>query len=300
MADADSGTQVEEKPTKPRRALWARFVHRIIRQARKRKAEKQPEAASDKAARRTAAATIAIAALTLVMVGVNYFQWREIHAGGTDTHDLAIAAGQQAVATKAIADLTAKQIESQRAAIDVGFKSVVAPITFHDNSISANFSILIVNDGALPARNVRVRYKPSPIQWGNDIFSAPRKRQEELCNSGPTQSVAEKQFTDPITIFSGRSVEQQLNFGMSFASSDLVELPNDPHKTQRVFPIVVGCVDYQSGSFPQQHQTPFIFEIHRKSIYKGEDLPTLLYVGRDVPIQDIWIIQYRFGQGKSY
>jgi hypothetical protein len=35
---------------------------------------------------------------------ISYFQWREMHSGGVDTHDLAIAAKAQADATKAEAD----------------------------------------------------------------------------------------------------------------------------------------------------------------------------------------------------
>jgi hypothetical protein len=104
-------------------------------------------------------------------------QWYEMHAGGVDTHDLAVAAGKQADrtkeivdqmklqagathdlavaagkqadASKALADLTAKQftasqqlVESQRASISVSFGRVINPITFHDGSPSIVFSVL--------------------------------------------------------------------------------------------------------------------------------------------------------------
>lgn len=106
LKDAESRPQATLKPTKPHRPLWARFVHHVIRESRKRKSKKQPETVADRAARRTASATIAIAVLTLVLAIVNYFQWHEIHAGGIDTHNLAVAAGNQATWTQRLATNT--------------------------------------------------------------------------------------------------------------------------------------------------------------------------------------------------
>jgi hypothetical protein len=92
MEDAAKSAEVKATTKREKRPLWVRFIHYSIRQARKRKAQKHPEPAADKAARRTANATIAIAALTLVLAVVSYFQWKEIHEGSTDTHNLAESA----------------------------------------------------------------------------------------------------------------------------------------------------------------------------------------------------------------
>ena len=40
----------------------------------------------------------------VIAAGISFFQWREMHSGGEDTHDLALAAKAQADATKAEAD----------------------------------------------------------------------------------------------------------------------------------------------------------------------------------------------------
>lgn len=46
----------------------------------------------------------AIAFLTIGIVALAYMQWQEMHSGGSDTHDLAVAAGQQAKRMKELAE----------------------------------------------------------------------------------------------------------------------------------------------------------------------------------------------------
>ena len=104
METSEKSTEVEPQAKRKVRPLWVRFVHYSIRQYRKKKAEKKPEAPVDKAALRTANATIAIASFTLVLVVVSYFQWKEIRDGGKDTHNLAVAAGNQATWTRNLAE----------------------------------------------------------------------------------------------------------------------------------------------------------------------------------------------------
>jgi hypothetical protein len=57
---------------------------------------------------------IAIVLLTCVIAGAAIFQWREMHTGATDTHDLAVAAKTQAEAAKAQADATKIQAENTK------------------------------------------------------------------------------------------------------------------------------------------------------------------------------------------
>jgi hypothetical protein len=289
-------------------------------------------------------ATLRWAKLAVGMSGVAALfvclQWYEMHSGGQDTHDLAVAAGEQADrtrdlvdqmklqagathdlavaagkqadASKALTDLTAKQftasqrlIESQRASISVAFASVINPITFHDGALSFVFSVTLKNNGSLAANKVKVRYKPYFSQWGNNIFSEPMERQRDFCskpNISRDSRIALRGLTneDAVTILPSDAKEWQINFGMGGPiDSDIIEWPPAESKlpqTKRVYPIVVGCVDYQSGVMTEPHQTGFIFEIKR-----GDPrMPSFISLGEDVRRDDAVVEQYFFGQGKSY
>jgi len=236
----------------------------------------------------------------------------EVRKGGADTHELAVAAGRQADASKALADLTAKQftasqrlVESQRASISVAFASVLNPVTFHDGALSFAFSVTMRNNGRLPANKVKVRYKPYFSQWGNNIFSEPMERQRDFCgnpNISRDSRIALRGLTneDALTILPGEPKEWQINFGMGQpVDSDIIEWPppeSNLPQTKRVYPIVVGCVDYQSGVMTEPHQTGFIFEIKRGD----RRMPTFITLGEDVRREDAVVEQYFFGQGKSY
>jgi hypothetical protein len=218
----------------------------------------------------------------------------------TQAMRLATASQQQdAVLTK---QYTASQqvIESQRASISVDFLQVLNPVTFHDGGLSEAFSILLKNNGQISATNVLVRFKPSFILWGNDEFTKPKKRQAELCDKPPTSDEKALAASAPITIFPGGVKEVQINFGVGKPSEiEIIKWPPDATKqTSRVHPIVVGCIDYQSGAIPGNHQTGFIFDIERTS----QDPVGLSFItfGTDVPRQNVVITKYYFSQGKEY
>lgn len=89
-------------------AIWP--VGYIKRKMHERAAKHKEESSTDRAARISAVATawMAIFTLVLVLVGIGtYFilknQLKEMHEGGTDTHDLAVAAGKQATQTEELA-----------------------------------------------------------------------------------------------------------------------------------------------------------------------------------------------------
>lgn len=236
----------------------------------------------------------------------------EMKAGRADTHALSVAAGKQADASSALADLTARQftasqllIESQRALISVAFASVLNPITFHGGGLSFAFSVTMKNDGRLPAKKVKVRFTPYFSQWGSTLFSEPMERQRGFCNKPNMSRDSRTAFEgltneDALTIISGDTKESQINFGMGAPTdSDIIRWPPDEAhlpQTKRVFPIVVGCIDYQSGAMPEPHQTGFIFQIQR-----GDPrMPTFITFGENVRREDVVVVQYFFGQGKSY
>ncbi len=95
----------------PRENRWVRFVGYIKRKVNERKAKKQNETPTDKAARRTAVATIWMAIFTFVLASTSGFtiwilknQLTEMHEGGIDTHVLAEAAEDGAGAASDQAD----------------------------------------------------------------------------------------------------------------------------------------------------------------------------------------------------
>lgn len=93
-----------------RETRWVRFVGYIKRKANERRTKKQNETPTDKAARRTAVATIWMAIFTFVLASTSGLtililknQLKEMHEGGLDTHTLAQAADTQA---KKMADMS--------------------------------------------------------------------------------------------------------------------------------------------------------------------------------------------------
>jgi len=225
---------------------------------------------------------------------------------------LAVEGGKQADAARALADLTAKQfsasqqvIESQRASISVAFASVLNPVTFHDGGLSLAFSVTLKNNGRLPANKVKVRFKPYFSRWGKNIFSEPMERQRDYCsapNITRDSRIALRGLTneDAVTVLPGDTKAWDINLGMGPPTdSEIIEWPPAESRlpqTKRVFPIIVGCVDYQSGVMTNAHQTGFIFEIQR-----GDPrMPSFITFGEDVPRENVIVGQYFFGQGKSY
>lgn len=228
------------------------------------------------------------------------------------------AANTQAGASRTLAGITAKQFsfneqiaESQRAAISVEVYRILNPLTFHQGALSEAFSILLINNGQIRATDIVMRFKPSFIQWGQDEFVEPSKRQAALCDKPPTSE--EEKFSEVApngnVIFAGGHEEMQINFGMAAPTQEeIIEWPPDSAykqnpglavpQTGRVHPIIVGCVDYRSGSMPGKHQTGFIFDIEKTGESPG--LPTFINLGVDVPQQNLIISKYYFSQGKNY
>ncbi len=229
-------------------------------------------------------------------------------AGLGRTELLAIHAGEQATAANRIATLTAKQfdqnqrlVESQRASIEVSFLRVLNPITFSDiGGMSEAFSIVFKNSGGLPANLTAVRWKVIFVQWGDDFFKVPGEKQTELCDRPPTEDERRSIIT-PITIFKDSAMEWQINFGVGKAlDSELIKWPpNQSIQTLRIYPVIVGCVDYQSGAMQNAHQTGFIYTLERIG-EGGPTMPSLINNGVNVPKENVMVTRYFFSQGKAY
>lgn len=97
MEENKARQDADPKVEQPRNSWWARLVGYVKRKRHERKTKKKQETPVDRAARRTANATVWIAAFTVVMALVAVGTLYEIVDGGSDTHDLARAAMVQAM-----------------------------------------------------------------------------------------------------------------------------------------------------------------------------------------------------------
>lgn len=111
MEDAGDSAQPDLEGKKPSDSWWVRFISYVKnRTTHERRTKKQKESPVDRAARRTAAATIWMAVFTVILTLVSggtllilKRQLKEMQDGGTDTHKLAQAAGDQATWTQRLA-----------------------------------------------------------------------------------------------------------------------------------------------------------------------------------------------------
>jgi hypothetical protein len=90
--------KIDEPRTPPMRSIWS--ISEIKRKLHERKAKYEHETPPDKASRRTANATVAIAWFTVVLALVGALTLYEVIGGGSDTAKLAQAAVDQALAMK--------------------------------------------------------------------------------------------------------------------------------------------------------------------------------------------------------
>lgn len=245
------------------------------------------------------------------------------------TQTLADRMKDQAENTKALVNLTAKQVtsnqellESQEASLAVSFGRVFNPIIFQAGAPSIVFSVILQNAGAIKATHVAIRFKPYYSLWGNKMFTEPLEKQRDFC-AGPPPSqqvwgwqngkrVNLKGLTDyTVTIDARATFERELNFGMSKPTdAEIIKWPpadaiqGNPTRpvTNRIYPVVVGCIDYQSGAMPEKHQTGFIFEVQEAYSDPAvpNAVPTFIHYGTDVPREKVLIMPFYFGQGKKY
>lgn len=98
MSDTANSTKATPEVKEPRHHWGTRFVGYVKRKLHQRRAKKQHEKPADRAARRTATATVWMAIFTVVLATVSgltllvlRLQLKEMHEGGIDTHALADA-----------------------------------------------------------------------------------------------------------------------------------------------------------------------------------------------------------------
>jgi hypothetical protein len=115
LEDTGDSTQPDPPIQHPHRHRWSWLIRYIKRELHKRRAKKQQESPTDRAARKTSSATIWIAVFTVVLAFVSGFTLYEVIEGSSDTHTLAEAAKRQAeVASYALCETQRNNLIEQR------------------------------------------------------------------------------------------------------------------------------------------------------------------------------------------
>ena len=180
MADHKPGNGADSPTKNPQLERVMRSIQKIKCYFNDRRAQKQKESTQDRASRRTANATIAIAFLTIAVVvvgGLQYLIFKaqlkvmadqlvEMKGTGTQTDQIidnnkklaeaavrqAAAAENSAIAAGRVAEITSdNSVRQLRAYIGVKIKS------FEIKKGGALVLVTIKNNGATPARNVFIR-----------------------------------------------------------------------------------------------------------------------------------------------
>jgi len=81
MVNAQDGKETDPPGAQPRPSRWARFIGNIERNFHERKTKKEQENPTDRMARRTANATVAIAIFTIVLAIVGAVTLIEVIGG---------------------------------------------------------------------------------------------------------------------------------------------------------------------------------------------------------------------------
>ena len=96
MEDKQDRQSSNPQPAQLNEPWRTRLIAYIERKLHERAAKKKQESAQDRLAQRTANATVWIAIFTVVLAGAALLTLWQVIAGGSDTHDLALAAKSQA------------------------------------------------------------------------------------------------------------------------------------------------------------------------------------------------------------
>lgn len=237
-----------------------RGIQKIKRYFQERAAAKKLESPQDRASRRTATATVAIAFLTLAVVvvgGLQYLIFKgqlkvmadqliEMRGTGTQTDALIET-------NKKLAQATIKQADVAEAAQ----RAWLAPTHFSFANLSYAAEPLVIrvfyqNVGREPARGVRnwlgYGYIRSPVpaepsQWGKNLnwHEMTEIKPAEMCRK---VSATQQSVVYPNSTF-GFSLDIKTNEGMKIPISALPELFVEV-KEKRAIYFVMGCLSYET------------------------------------------------------
>jgi hypothetical protein len=266
--------------------MWG--IGYIKRKLQERRAKYEAQTPEEKAAWRTANATVAIAIFTVVLAFVGVFTLHEVIEGGNDTHALAVAAGEQAQAAATQARINQMQLEiNQRPWIAV--KSVTALLFKwqpYMGSLAFNVEpkITYTNLGTFPAAGIRVTQQLFfANQYRSDFLVNVKQRQRQLCEGASQSSKAEnRDFVQ--TLYPGRDGIYSVGLGLNPPTKEEVR-----ERDKIITPVLVGCIFYQYLSSPTVHYTGFIFLVERgpKPEEGSGQTSYSLTFGEDVPIEKV-------------
>ncbi len=235
-----------------RSALLKRSSNRIITKAKRRSetAQKQvnPEHRANEMSMAKSTRTIARLTVVLALVGVlsaviSYFQWREMNSGGTDTHNLALAAKDQADAAKKQAESAATSAETARKAMLYAQRAWVGPVSASiDGTIEPGKDVFVVvslrNTGREPALNVAIDPDPFVITKEEDrsgVAAERMNRDINWCFSNKSKGISHVIY--PSSGFgSGHDVR------MKFSGEDIDAAVMRDER----YLVAIGCVSYDT------------------------------------------------------
>jgi hypothetical protein len=178
-----------------------------------------------------------------------------------------------------------RQLEAtDRPWIQVTDASVVTPLTFEGSKISVGIGLTVKSVGNSAAMEIGPKWQLIVSKGAGTVIGPIIKKQEEVCSQKRVGAFA------PLTLFPGQSSKDvwadalQLNSWVNDITDQITELPM-PSKPKVIFPILVGCIDYQS-SFGTHHQSRFVYSLHTNGYF---------IVGRNVPVGQLRWDRYAFG-----
>jgi hypothetical protein len=145
VENADSRQSPDSPIAQPRQQWRARLIGYVKRYLHERKSKKETESPADRAARRTATATVWIAVFTVVLAIVGGVTLYEVVTGGNDTHTLAVAA-----------------IAANRAWLAPDIMNLMSAL---EAGLPVKYSIHIINTGKEPALGMVWNVKPIGVPY---------------------------------------------------------------------------------------------------------------------------------------
>jgi hypothetical protein len=169
-----------------------------------------------------------------------------------------------------------------------------------DGSLQLSLLAIITNTGHSVATDVVVPMKAFLAYDTDTIFKKPLRVQSEMCDkvaSTPLGKPDESQMA--VTIFPG-DTDNSTGHGVGIDKAEIDAAPNAAPRApgpKRLYPIIVGCVDYQYGTSEKHHQTRFILDIQRvdRTVPKGIYPVTTIKNGQSVSTADVYVSKYAFG-----
>ena len=238
----------------------------------------EQESTVDKAARRTATATVWIAIFTVVLAAVAALTLYFVITGGTDTHELAVQAKNQADRmkdladrmkdqadrTKTIANQAIVQADAAASAAQIAAETlevtqrpwitqvaeIGAPVMFSVNGASITFLFTLDNVGHTPAEKVWVEAKLINIVSSGTPSIEEHQR---VCN-GPA-TTAPKSFTLGETLFPGKPFSSAWSWTIPWNEIQGTRAP------KILGPLLYGCIEYSYGLSTKRHSTPFRYSV---------------------------------------